>query len=185
MTALLGRETGPNKSGTNEMTLSILGNINSDLKEHFIKTSLCSCRTRGVSQWASTMSHRRWARCPNGAKNSPRNTCWLGALATVISHLSYVSLLAPLPAAIIKKIHFDPTKRPSSLRVKPLRPPRSSASRRRLRPTRLKPLARFHTLTLFQTTGGNTTLEMEARTSSHVNRLTSSGPSRYHSPLLR
>ncbi|XDV39937.1 hypothetical protein PO909_009108 [Leuciscus waleckii] len=55
------------------------------------------------------MSHRHWARCPNGAKNSLRNTCWLGAL-TVISHLSYVSLLA-LPTTVVKKIHFD---RPSN-----------------------------------------------------------------------
>jgi len=56
------------------------------------------------------MSHRHWARCPNGAKNSLKNTCWLGALATVISHLSHVSLLALL-ATVVKKIHFD---RPSN-----------------------------------------------------------------------
>lgn len=90
------------------------GNINSDLRELFTKSSLCSYSTHGVSQWASTMSHMHWARCPNGAKNSLRNTCWLGALATVISHLSYVSLLALL-ITIIKKIHFDPTIQPSSL----------------------------------------------------------------------
>ncbi len=98
------------------MTFSILewwGNINSDLRELFTKSSLCSSNSHGVSQWASTMSHMNWARCPNGAKNSLRNTCWLGALATVISHLSYVSLLA-LPITIIKKIHFDPTIKPSS-----------------------------------------------------------------------
>ncbi len=62
-----------------------------------------------LQQWVTWIG----LRCPNGAKNSLRNTCWLGALATVISHLSYVSLLA-LPITIIKKIHFDPTIQPSS-----------------------------------------------------------------------